>query len=141
MFLLDTVVISELRKPGADPAVLGWIGVVPAIDVFVSSVTFGEIEVGIEKQRSRNPAFAAELETWVRDTVRAYGDRILPFGVAEARRWGTLAARVGNKGMDLAIAATALEHGLTVATRNVAHFAPTGVAIFDPFTGKAYPPS
>jgi predicted nucleic acid-binding protein len=73
--------------------------------------------------------------------VRAYGDRVLPFGIDEALRWGRLAARLGNKGLDLAIAATALEHGLTVATRNVSHFTPAGVAVFDPFSGKAYPPS
>jgi predicted nucleic acid-binding protein len=141
MFLLDTMIISELRKPRPDYSVLAWIESVPAQGVFVSSVTFGEIEVGIEKQRSRSATFAAELEDWLALTLRAYGDRILPFGVDEALRWGRLAARIGNSGMDLAIAATALEHGLTVATRNVAHFAPTGVAIFDPFTGKAYPPS
>jgi len=141
MFLLDTVVISELRKSRADARVRVWIQSVPARDIFVSSVSFGEIEGGIEKQRSRNPTFATELEKWLEFTVRSYGDRILPFDVNESRRWGILAARVGNRGMDLAIAATALERGLVVATRNVAHFAPTGVAVFDPFTGKAYPPS
>jgi len=141
MFLLDTMIISELRKPRSDRSVIAWVSSVPAMDVFVSSVTFGEIEVGIEKQRSRNPDFAAELKAWLALVVRAYGDNVLPFGVREALRWGTLAARLGNKGMDLAIAATALEHGLTVATRNVAHFTPTGVAVFDPFSGKAYPPS
>jgi hypothetical protein len=141
MFLLDTMIISELRKPRPEGDVVAWMKAVPRMDVFVSAVTFGEIEVGIEKQRSRNPDFALELESWLALVVRAYGDRILAFGVREALRWGMLAARVGNKGMDLAIAATALEHGLTVVTRNVAHFTPTGVAVFDPFSGKAYPPS
>jgi predicted nucleic acid-binding protein len=141
MFLLDTMVISELRKPRSDGNVSAWVASAPKMDVFVSAVTFGEIEVGIERQRLRNPVFAAELEAWLGLVVRSYGDRILPFEVREALRWGKLAARLGNKGLDLAIAATALEHGLTVVTRNVAHFTPTGVAVFDPFSGKAYPPS
>jgi predicted nucleic acid-binding protein len=141
MFLLDTIVLSELRKPQPAGDVQVWVRSIPLLDLFISSITIGEVEVGIEKQRSRNPAFAAQLEDWLALTIRAFGDQILPFGIDEARRWGRLAARLGNKGLDLAIAATALEHGLTVATRNVAHFTPIGVAIFDPFTGKAYPPS
>jgi predicted nucleic acid-binding protein len=141
MFLLDTLVVSELRKPQPDPRVQAWVKAVPRLDLFISAITIGEVEVGIEKQRSRNAAFATELEAWLALTIRAYGDRIVPFGVAEARRWGKIAARLGNKGLDLAIAATALEHGLTVATRNVAHFAPAGVTVFDPFSGRTYPPS
>lgn len=141
MFLLDTMVVSELRKPHPEAGVQAWVRSIPRLDLFISSITIGEVEVGIEKRRSRNSAFATELEDWLALTIRAHGDQILPFGVEEARRWGRIAARLGNKGLDLAIAATALEHGLTVATRNVAHFAPTGVAVFDPFTAKAYPPS
>ena len=133
MFLLDTVVLSELRRRPHDPGVAGWFRSVAATDLFVSVITIGEVEVGIEKQRAVNPRFAAELSRWVELTLRAYTDRILPFDVAIARRWGRLVVRAGHKGIDLAIAATALEHGLTVVTRNVAHFEPTGVPILNPF--------
>jgi hypothetical protein len=97
-------------------------------------VTIGEIELGIERQRSLDPAFAKDLARWLDLTLRVYADRLLPLDLGAARRWGRLAARIGNRGMDLAIAAIALEHGLTVVTRNVSDFAPTGVATFDPFT-------
>ena len=135
MYLLDTVVLSELRKRGRDTGVVTWIGSVTPSDLFISVVTIGEIELGIEKQRAADRKFAEELSRWLDVTLRAYGDRILSMDVGVARRWGRLAARIGNKGMDLAIAATALEHGLTVVTRNVSDFAPTGVATLDPFNG------
>jgi hypothetical protein len=141
VYLLDTVVISEFRKPQLHHAVAAWLDSMVPLDLYVSTISLSEIQRGIERQRSIDPAFATRLERWLELTMRSYRDRILPLGIKEARRWGKLAARTGNKGLDLAIAATALEHGLTVATRNVAHFAPTGVAIFDPFTAKAYPPS
>jgi predicted nucleic acid-binding protein len=134
MFLLDTVVLSELRKRQRDPGVVAWIGSVTPSDLFLSTVTVGEIELGIEKQRSLNPAFAGELARWLDLTLRAYGDRLLPLDLGAARRWGRLAARIGNRGMDLAIAAIALEHGLTVVTRNIADFTPTEVSTFNPFT-------
>lgn len=133
MFLLDTVVLSELRKRQRDPGVVTWVQSVAPSDLFLSAITVGEIELGIEKEKSKNPTFVDELAAWLELTLRAYGDRILPLDVSVARRWGRLAARLGNKGLDLAIAATALEHGLTVATRNLSHFDPTGVATFDPF--------
>jgi toxin FitB len=65
--------------------------------------------------------------------LRTYADRVLAVDIAVARRWGRLSHRIGNRGLDLAIAATALEHGLTVVTRNVSDFEPTGVTVFDPF--------
>src|SRR5690606_21792781 len=103
--------------------------------------SLSEIERGIERQRRVDPLFAMRLERWLELTVRAYGDRIIPLGIKEVLRWGRLSARIGNRDPDLAIAATALEHGLTVVTRNVAHFTSTGVAVFDPFSGKSHPPS
>jgi len=63
-----------------------------------------------------------------------YGERILPFDLETARRWGALSATLGNRSADLMIAATALEHGLTVVSRNISDFAPTGVAVLDPFS-------
>ena len=132
-FLLDTDVLSQLRKRKRDPNVVAWIGSVAPADLFLSVLTIGEIERGIERQRTANPSFANELASWLDVTLRAYSERILPLTVNIARRWGRLAAQIGNQGIDLAIAATALEHGLTVVTRNVSDFEPTGVATLNPF--------
>jgi len=135
MFLLDTVVLSELRKRGRARSahVVAWLRSVEDDALYLSVVTIAEIERGIGRQRKADPRFAAELEAWLDIVLRAYGERILPLSVPIARRWGELAARLGHAGLDLAIAATALEHGLAVATRNIADFAPTGVAVVNPF--------
>jgi predicted nucleic acid-binding protein len=132
VYLLDTDVLSELRKRKRDRNVVAWLGSVAPADLYLSTITIGEIELGIERQRSLNPGFAGELAGWLDVTLRVYGERILPLTVAIARRWGRLAARLGNKQLDLAIAATALEHGLAVVTRNVSDFEPTGVSVIDP---------
>jgi predicted nucleic acid-binding protein len=136
MFLLDTVVLSELRKPlrRRNPNLVYWIQTVSSQDFFVSVLTIGEIERGIERQRQRNPQFAASLAAWVDLVLRTYEGRILPVDIAVARRWGRLSQQIGNKGLDLAIAATGLEHGLTVVTRNVSDFERTGVSVLDPFS-------
>jgi len=138
MFLLDTVVISELRKPlrQRNPNLLNWIEAVSSQDLFVSVVTIGEIERGIERQRQLNPQFATSLAAWLDVVLRTYEGRILPVDIAVARRWGRLSQQIGNRGLDLAIAATALENGLTVVTRNVSDFERTGVCVLDPFSSR-----
>jgi predicted nucleic acid-binding protein len=141
MFLLDTVVVSDLRRPQASSTVMGWMERQRQSDLFLSVITIGEIERGIVRCRARDPEVAAVLIDWLDRVLMFYGGRILPFDLECARRWGALSAALGNQNADLQIAATALEHGLTVATRDVGHFAQTGVAVFDPFSGKAYPPS
>jgi predicted nucleic acid-binding protein len=133
MFLLDTVILSELRKRQRDRHVLAWFRSVQLADLFLSSITIAEIEIGIGRQQRVSPTFAAELTQWLDVTLRIYGDRILPVSVAIARRWGRLAGELGNESLDLAIAATALEHGLIVATRNVSDFVPTGAQVLNPF--------
>jgi predicted nucleic acid-binding protein len=133
MYLLDTVVLSELRKRRRNEHLVEWITTVADSDLHVSVATIVEIERGIELQRNVDAAFAQQLARWFDVTLRAYGERILPMTVAIARRWGQLAAQIGNRELDLAIAATALEHGLTVVTRNVSHFAPTGAGTLNPF--------
>lgn len=136
MYLLDTDVLSELRRSRRNRNVLAWVGDVSAGDLFLSVVTIGEIELGIARQRGLNPSFAQDLADWLEVTLRAYGERILPLTIGIARRWGRLAAQLGNKQLDPAIAATALEHGLTVVTRNVSDFKPTGVMVLDPFNAR-----
>lgn len=135
MFLLDTVIVSELRKRQVDKGVLGWVSVQQESQLYLSVVTLGEIERGIEKRRKADPEFADELAVWLENLVRLYADRILPVTPSVARRWGRLSAQIGHESADLLIAATALSHGLTVVTRNVAHFAPTGVGLINPFSG------
>jgi len=138
MYLVDTDVLSELRKRKRNPNVVAWFGAVISTDLFVCTITIGEIELGIERQRTINPRFAQALADWLDLTLRAYGERVLPLTVGIARRWGRLAAQLGNKQLDLAIAATALEHGLIVVTRNVSDFQPTGVSILNPLNPQPH---
>jgi predicted nucleic acid-binding protein len=137
MYLVDTDVFSELRRSRRNRNVVAWFGDANAADLFLSVVTIGEIELGISRQQHLNPVFAQQLADWLDLTLRAYGERILPL-VGIARRWGRLAAQLGNKQLDLAIAPTALENGLTVVTRNVSDFEPMGVLILNPFDSQPH---
>jgi predicted nucleic acid-binding protein len=100
---------------------------------FISALSIGEIEAGIERQRTQNPEFATELEQWLVTLELQFAHCILPVTPAIAKLWGRLCVQTGNKGIDNLIAATALCHNLTVVTRNVKHFEPTGVRVVDPF--------
>jgi toxin FitB len=133
MYLIDTVTISELRAR-RDPVVSAWFQRQRTTDLFVSVVTIGEIERGIRRLRANNPSFADSLAAWLDGVLAIYGERILPFDIQAARRWGALSAALGNESADLMIAATALERGLTVVTRNTSDFEPTGVAVLNPFS-------
>jgi predicted nucleic acid-binding protein len=133
MFLIDTVTLSELRKRERDLTVVAWFERQRTSDLFLSVITIGEIERGIARQRAADPGFAAALAAWLDRVLALYGERIVPFDLQTARRWGTLSASLGNESADLMIAATALERGLTVVTHNVRDFEPTGVAVLDPF--------
>ena len=133
MFLLDTVVLSELRKSQASPKVLAWLGQQTEAQLFVSVVSLGEIERGAEKQRTLNPDFATALFRWLEVLQNNFADRILPVTPAIARKWGALSARLNHDGVDLLIAATAITHDLAVATRNAKHFTPTGVKVVNPW--------
>jgi predicted nucleic acid-binding protein len=133
MFLVDTDILSSLTKRRPNVNVVAWLGRRRSSELFVSVVSVGEIERGIALQRRSNPDFASALAAWLDQVVTIYGDRILSFDLPAARRWGQLSAALGHEGADLQIAATALEHGLTVVTRNVSDFKPTGVAVLNPF--------
>jgi len=99
----------------------------------LSVITVGEIERGFTQQRGLDPIFARELASWLDEIIGWYDDRILGIDVATARRWGQLSATIGHSSVDLLIAATALENGLAVVTRNVRHFESTGVRVVNPF--------
>lgn len=133
MYLLDTNVISAVRRPDRAPQVAAWLRGKPEAALYLSVITLGEIERGIQAQTRQNPVFAADLRAWVDRTVRLFSDRILPFDADAARIWGRLSQDLGHGGADLMIAATALARGATVVTGNVADFTPTGVPVENPF--------
>ena len=132
-WLLDTMVISELRKQQPDQNVLAWLTSVPEKHLYLSVVTISEIQRGIARQRSKDSLFASRLQSWLDLLLRNYADRILPVTPDIACRWGELSAAVGHDGGDVIIAATALHHGLTVVTRNERHFQPFNVVICNPY--------
>lgn len=135
MFLLDTNVVSELRRPKPHGAVLKWIADVPAEALFLSAVTIGEIQAGIEITRAQDPPKADVLEAWLDGVVDTYS--ILPMDGAAFREWARLKHRRPDTLVeDAMIAATARVHGLTVVTRNVADFEILGVSLINPF-GRA----
>src|ERR1700675_3873845 len=134
MFLIDTVTLSELRRHERDPTVVAWFERQRTTDLFLSVISIGEIERGIARQRTTDPGFADALAAWLDRVLALYGERVVPFDLGTARRWGALSAALGNDSTDLMIAATALEHGLTVVTRNRSDFEPTGAAVLDPFS-------
>ena len=134
MYLLDTNVVSELRRPRPHKGVLNWIGGVPEDWLFLSAVTVGEIQAGIEITRGRDAAKAEELASWLDRVVVGYG--VLPMDAAAFREWARLKHGKPDAMIeDAMIAATAKVRGLTVATRNVRDFRVFGVDIFDPFDG------
>lgn len=133
MFLLDTVILSELRKTKPNAGVVRWISQQQDKELFISVVTLGEIERGIEKQRQVDHAFAEALNLWLEGVTRLYADRVIPITPEIARRWGRLSVVLGNQSADLLIAATALTHGLKVVTRNTSDFLPTGARVINPF--------
>ena len=133
MPLLDTDIVSALRRPDRHPQVTRWVATQQPEELFLSAVTIGEIWRGIAQQERRDPPFARDLTAWLARLLTLYQDRVLPLDISIARRWGRLSASLGYDSADLMIAATALEHGLTVVTRNVRHYEPTGVKILNPF--------
>lgn len=137
MFLIDTDVLSALRRRERHPQAVRWLEAQRTTDLYLSVVTIGEVERGIVQQQRRDPSFARDLSAWLDSVLAWYGDRILNVDVAAARRWGRMSGELGHRNADLLIAATALEHGLIVVTRNIKHFEPTEVDTFDPFSERS----
>ena len=136
MYLLDTNVVSELRKKRPHGAVLQWLSDVADVDLHVSAVTLGEIQKGIELTRDQDADKAAEIESWLELLTRSYN--VIPMDSVAFRLWAKLMHRSSDALYeDAMLAATARVHRLTVVTRNVADFKSFGVEILDPFKTPA----
>ena len=136
MFLLDTNVVSELRRPRPHGAVVAWLQATPDSNLYVSAVTIGEIQAGIELTRDQDPEKASEIESWLEQIAESYN--ILVMDARTFRSWARLMHRQPDHHIeDAMIAATAAVHGLVVATRNVRDYKLFGVKTFDPFSAAA----
>lgn len=133
-YLLDTCIISELRRQECDPGVAAWMAGVQSDEAFLSVLTLGEIRRGVELRRARDPKASRALERWLQGLETYYAERILPITAAIADRWGRLSINQPLPVSDGLIAATALEHGLTVVTRNVGDFQRSGAGTLNPFS-------
>ena len=143
MFVLDTNVVSELRKAKAgkaDPNVAAWAARVPTASLFVSAITILELETGVMLVQRRDAKQGALLRTWLDEHVLpAFSGRVLPVDIAVAQRCAALHVPDPRSERDALIAATAMVHGMTVVTRNVADFAVTGAALLNPWDAAAQP--
>lgn len=134
-FLLDTNVISEIRKRDrADPNVTRWVARVPAAEIGTSVLVLAEIRRGIELKRRIDPEQAKSLDRWFSQMRIRLGDRVLPIDEPIAEAWALLGIPDPLPLIDGLLAATAKVHSLTLVTRNVAHVAAAGVALLDPFS-------
>ena len=133
-YLLDTNVLSELRKRHrAAPAVMAWFEGISDRDIFLSVLVLGEIRRGIEIRRKNDPQAALDLERWLKGLIQQYTLRILPITLEIADRWGLLGLSRPLPPVDGLLAATALQHDLTLVTRNVADVERTGAHVLNPF--------
>jgi toxin FitB len=132
MYLLDTNVISELRRQRPNPAVVAWLSGTTAEELFIAAVTFGELQAGVEMTRRQDPKKAAAIESWI-DSVAA-SHNIIAMDEVIYRRWARLMHRRSDDLIeDAMIAATALVRSMTVVTRNLRDFKQFGVPTLNPF--------
>lgn len=139
-FLLDTNVVSELRKgPRADRKVAAWFAGLESGELFLSVLVVGEIRRGIERIRRRDPKSAQALDRWLSGLSAGFEDRILPVDRRVAEEWGRMNVPDPVPVLDALMAATAKVHGLVLATRNVKDVASTGVRTVNPFASPTSP--
>ncbi len=135
MYLLDTNVVSELRKPKPHGAVIAWIRAIPDDQLFVSALTLGELQAGAERTRRQDRVKAEAIDAWIDQLSEAY--EIIPMDAGMFREWARLMeGRSDHLLEDAMIAATARVRGFIVATRNIRDFKDLAVEVFNPFTPK-----
>jgi toxin FitB len=137
MYLLDTTVVSELRKRDPDPHVQAWYSTVTSAEIFISALTIGEIRLGIEQLRRKDAVQADLLEQWLRGLHAGYGDHIIDVDAMAAEEWGRLNGPDPLPFIDGLLAASAKIRGWTLVTRNTADVARSGVALLNPFEPAA----
>ncbi len=124
--------VSEFRRPKPHGAAIAWLKAVDTLDLYLSAMTLGEIQAGIERMRTHNPAKAQELENWADEIAMTY--QILPIDVEIIRLWAKfMRGRPATEFEDMMIGATAFVAGLTLVTRNVKDFSALGLVILNPF--------
>jgi len=134
-YLLDTNVVSELRKPRPHGAVVAWLGDQEEEQLFLSAVTMGEIQAGIERTRRQDPFKANEIELWLDQLAASF--QIVPMDTRCFREWGRIMDRKPDELLeDAMIAATARVHSLVVATRNESDFRGLDVRVLNPFKAR-----
>jgi len=132
-YLLDTNVVSELRKRQPDPSVLAWQSTVESADLFISVLTVGEIRLGVERLRRKDAASTEVIGHWLAGLVAGYQDHLVDVDARVAEEWGRLNAPDPLPVIDGLLAATAKVHGHTLVTGNVADLQRCGVALLNPF--------
>ena len=134
MFLLDTNVISELRKGDkCDARVAAWYAGIPEADLFISVIVAGEIRRGVERLRRRDPLQAESLDRWLREIEQSYDDRVLPIDARVADVWGRISAIRSVPVADALLAATVRVHDMILVTRNSSDVEGLGAAVLNPF--------
>jgi toxin FitB len=132
MYLLDTNIISELRRPRPHAGLLAWLSSIAPEQVFISAVTLGELQAGVENARRQDTGRADIIESWIDNVAASYN--VLPMDGGAFRCWARLMhGKPADLIADAMIAATAVVHNLTVATRNLRDFERLGVPAFNPF--------
>jgi predicted nucleic acid-binding protein len=132
VYLLDTNVVSEMRRLRPNRAVVAWLDEISADQIFIAAITLGELQAGVEMTRQQEPLKAEQIEAWINNIADSYA--ILPMDGPIFRRWAQLMHRRSRDLLeDALIAATALINNLTVATRNLRDFERLGVTAIDPF--------
>jgi toxin FitB len=132
-FLLDTNVVSEIRKPRPDPKAQAWLASVPEADLYLSVLVVGEIRQGVERLRRRDPVRVAPYEAWLSELLRHFADRLVPITADVCEEWGRLNVPDPLPVVDGLMAATAKVRGWTLVTRDVADLARADVRLLNPF--------
>ncbi|MFC4628085.1 type II toxin-antitoxin system VapC family toxin [Promicromonospora alba] len=134
MYVLDTNVVSALRRPDREPLVADWARTVPLVDQYVTALTVAEIERGVVRKEDTDPAQGTVLRRWLAEHVLpGFAGRVLPFDLPAARILARYPVPEHAPYDDAQIAAVAEAHGMTVVTRNLRHFTPLGVRVFSPW--------